>query len=238
MLSISTGTVLRRDLAALWLESGPETPYGHVTLPMEGSQVQRSNARAPFLFIIASLLVQAAPCAIASQSLQGDVQESRYTSPSGHIQCDISKYDTSPGFFIDEAFDPGESETLSFGMDAGTHFEIWTIRRQREGRVEYTPMSKDGFPVTGETFIPYFYSELPYEIGSVEQFVMHQGHGEVLRVQMDEQTQLHAYWLDQGQGWLNSIQFVPTLADSQEDALELEAVKSALGNVLEHCTFK
>lgn len=200
--------------------------------------MQRSNAHAPFLFLIVCLLVQAAPLAIASQSLEGDLQGSRYTSPSGHIQCDISKYDTSSGFFIDEAFDPGESETLTFGVDAGTHFEIWTIRRQLEGRVEYTPVSKDGFPVTGETFIPYFYSELPYEIGSVERFAMHQGHSEVLRVQMDEQTQLHAYWLEQSQGWLNSIQFVPTLADSQEAALQLEAVKNALRTVLERCTFK
>ena len=174
----------------------------------------------------------------AGQALEGQLLDGAYTSPSGKLQCDLGEYAASPGFFLNEAYDPNESETLSFGLDAGTHIEVWTIRRQREGRVEFAPLINEGFPVNSKSFIPYFYSELPYEIESLENLEPSKGRSEIIRVQMGDQVQLHGYWLDLSGKWLNSIQFLPTLASSEEYKLEKRAVKDALEKLKGRCTFR
>lgn len=201
-----------------------------------------SNARILFIPLILVFL------ALADRALSDDhtavalerwhYNAGIYTSPTGYIRCDIGDYEPLPGFFVNEAYDPGESETLSFGVDSATHFDVWTIRVQKEGRIEYTPNAKEGFPVTEETFVPYYYSELPYELESVKPLSVAAGKAEVLRVQMIEKSQLHAYWLDENQGWLISVQFVPTLAETKEHELPLETVRRALRTVLDQCTFK
>ena len=97
---------------------------------------------------------------------------------------------------------------------------------------------KSGFPATRETFIPYYYSELPYSITSVNEWQEARGKSEVLRVQMDDEAQLHAYWLDQSDGWLNSIQFLPTLVGRDKPELEVRQAKASLTSVRERCTFE
>lgn len=191
-----------------------------------------------FAYLTIVLFAFMAPSAVLATDLRGKLHEGFYTSPSAKLNCDLGQYTSSPSFFINDAYDPDESETLSFGLDAGTHFEIWTVRRQREGRVEYPPMVKDGFLVDSDTFIPYFYSELPYDITSEERFEEKSGTGGVLRVRMNGQSQLHGYWLGRKNGWLTSVQFVPSLVEAQEHSLQLNAVKQTLRAVLERCNFK
>lgn len=176
--------------------------------------------------------------AVLADEVTGEFRKGIYTSPSNRMVCDLSQYARSPSFFINEAYDPGESETLSFGVDAGTHVEIWTVRRQLEGRVEYPPMVTDGFPVNGDTFIPYFYSELPYDIASEGRFENKSGAGGVLRVRLDEQSQRHGYWLERKNGWLNSVQFLPSLVETEEYSLQANAVKEALRAAIGRCHFK
>ncbi|MGM0571225.1 hypothetical protein [Marinobacter sp.] len=201
--------------------------------------MQRNSAHTLLLFFfIAFLIFQGPALTKAGPPVIVPLVESTYTSPSGKLRCDLDDFVSSPGFFVNEAYDSGESETLSFGWDAGSYFELWTIRRQRAGRVEFTPIGKGGFAVDNASFIPYFYSELPYEIESVATLEPLGGRSEVLRVQMAKQVQLHAYWLAQDGLWLNSIQFLPTLVDSAEDMLDVTAVKDALQKLTERCTFK
>ena len=201
--------------------------------------MRRNRARSTvFAYLTIVLVAFMAPSAVLATDLRGKFHEDVYMSPSAKLECDLSQYTSSPGFFINDAYDPGDSETLSFGLDAGTHFEIWTVRRQREGRVEYPPMVKDGFLIDSDTFIPYFYSELPYDITSVGRFEEKNGAGGVLRVRMDGQSQLHGYWLERKNGWLTSVQFVPSLVEAQEHSLQPNAVKETLRAVLERCNFK
>lgn len=104
--------------------------------------------------------------------------------------------------------------------------------------MEFAPLAKEGFPVNSNSFIPYFYSELPYEIESLENLEPPSGRSEIIRVEMGDQAQLHGYWLDLSGKWLNSIQFLPTLASSEEYKLEKKAVKEALEELKGRCTFR
>ena len=199
--------------------------------------MQWSNACCPVVTIAASLMLNSA-LASGLPSLQGQFKDGIYTSPSGSYRCDISEFATSPGFFLNESHDPGVSETMSFAVERGSHLEIWIVRTQQEGRLDYLPGSEEGFPVTRETFIPYYYSELPYSITSVKQWKEPHSQSEVLRVQMDDEAQLHAYWLEQSNGWLNSIQLMPTLVGTEAPKLEVLQIKESLFSVRERCTFK
>lgn len=105
-------------------------------------------------------------------------------SASQKIRCDLSDF-LLTAVFLNESYDPGESETINFGRDKDTYFEIWTIRRQRINRLEYLPGSKVGFPINENTFIPYYYSELPYELRSVASANWQEGRTEILQVTSD-----------------------------------------------------
>ncbi|WP_404364460.1 hypothetical protein [Marinobacter sp.] len=205
----------------------------------EEFHVQRKTAQTLPLFVFLMAVVFSGPAFSVDVSLlQGRLEHGSYVSPSRQIQCDLRDYLVLQSFFINDSYDPGESETVSFGLDAGTHFELWTVRRQRNNRLEYTPMSEDGFPVNGDTFIPYFYSELPYEISSIYKEESSEGRSEMLRVSLDEQSQLHAYWLKREHNSLTSIQFIPTLTLLQEDVLGLEEVEKALREMQKRCQFR
>ena len=62
---------------------------------------------------------------------------------------------------------------------------------------------------------------------------------EILQVTSDDQSQLHAYWLNTDQDWILSIQFTPTLVGENDGStLEPQAVEHALRAVRERCQFR
>ncbi|WP_166263556.1 hypothetical protein [Marinobacter caseinilyticus] len=99
-------------------------------------------------------------------------------------------------------------------------------------------MDEEGFPITLETYIPYFYSELPYEIR--ERFSANVGAEKAgfLEVRFNQQIQHHGYWVEESQGWLNSIQFLPTLPSSERGRIDLEDGKRELREMQKRCIFK
>lgn len=187
------------------------------------------------------LLVTGWSCSALSSDFalqHGSLDEGIYVSASQKIRCDLSDFLASASA-INESYDPGESETINFGVDKSTHFDIWTIRRQLVNRLQYLPGSTDGFPINEDTFTPYYYSELPYAIRSVANADWQEGRMEILEVILeDEQSQLHAYWLDTDQDWMFSTQFTPTLVEEGDNALDPQAVEHTLRAVRERCQFR
>lgn len=199
--------------------------------------MQWNSARCP-LFIIAVFLILNPALVSGQPSLQGHFEDGIYTSPSGKFRCDLSAFNSSQDFFLNEAYDPDVSETMSFSAGSGNRLKIWLIRTQLEGRLDYLPNSNEGFPITRESFIPYYYSELPYGIESVKRWKEPNGQSEILRVSMDDDMQLHAYWVSEKDGWLNSIQFMPVLVGKEGQKLKIAQAKESLLSVHERCTFE
>lgn len=167
---------------------------------------------------------------------QGTLEQGIYVSATQKIRCDLIDYVTSSGFFIDESYDFGESETLVFGKDPGSHVDIWVVRRQKIDRLEFMPGEKEGFPVNEKTFIPYFYSEYPYAIKSISKETGISGSEETLYVEFEGLSQVHAYWLASEQGWLSSIQFIPSLVE-EDKMLSRHEAERLLDEMKERCQF-
>lgn len=173
-------------------------------------------------------------------SLEGSLSKGFYTSPSERFTCQIDDLLKKPALFIDDASVVSEADSLTFGFDDGNQFLIWSIRSQKIGRLEKGPIDTEGFPITQESYIPHFYSELPYAISGLGPVVTDGSDGSrtgYLLVELEQKGQRHAYWTQTKNGWLNSIQFLPPLSVHAGNKLTLRKVKQELNAVLNRCIF-
>lgn len=192
-----------------------------------------SSLLATFFFSLLGVSVFAHP------HLEGSLSETNYTSPSGRLSCTVDRFPIgSPNFSIDDSSTP-EFEGVTFGYDNGNSYMTWIVRVQKDGRKDVNPATSDEFPVSSETYIPYFYSELPYEISELSRQLLGGAVGStgLLKVQFENVQQIHGYWIRPFDGWLQSVQFLPALSSTPTGVLGEEEVWQGLNKMVEWCGF-
>ncbi|PCM43465.1 hypothetical protein CPA50_13845 [Marinobacter sp. ANT_B65] len=176
---------------------------------------------------------------LARPQLEGSLSETTYTSPSGRLNCTLAGIPIdSSAFFIDDSF-TSEFEGVSFGYQSGESYLVWIVRLQKEGRKDVSPATLDGFPVSSNGYIPYFYSGLPYEISELSQKALSDPGGStgLLKVQFGSARQVHGYWVRPIEGWLQSVQFLPGLTSMPNGILDEGEVRLGLNRMVKQCGF-
>ena len=152
---------------------------------------------------------------LAQPRLEGSLSETNYTSPSGRLSCAMNRVPIgSPYFSIDDSSTP-EFEGVTFGYDDGNSY------------------------MSAETYIPYFYSELPYEISELSRDVLEEPKSStgLLKIQFEGSRQIHGYWIRPLDGWFQSVQLLPALSSTPTGVLTEEEVRLALKQMVERCGF-
>jgi hypothetical protein len=177
--------------------------------------------------------------ALAQPRLEGSLSETAYTSLSGRLNCAMEGVPMGSTYFsIDDSATP-EFEGVTFGYDDGNSYLTWIVRVQKDGRKDVSPATSDAFPVTAETYISYFYSELPYAISELSQEVLEEAGGStgLLKVQFDGSRQIHGYWVRPLGDWFQSVQLLPALSPTPAGILSEKEVSLGLQKMVEQCGF-
>lgn len=206
---------------------------------MDGSILYLPLSRFSSLLAALIALFSFGVSASAQPLPEGSLSESNYSSPSGRLNCAMEGVPIgSPGFFIDDSSTP-EFEGVTFGYDEGDSFMVWVVRLQKDGRKDKSPATSDEFPVTAETYIPYFYSELPYQISELSQEDIEErgGRSRLLEVRFEGSRQTHGYWIRSLDGWFQSVQLLPALSSKTTGVLGEKEVRLALKEMVERCGF-
>jgi len=206
---------------------------------MDGSILCSPRFRFSSLLTVPFSLSLVCGTSLAQPQLEGSLSETTYTSPSGRLNCAMTGVPIgAPDFFIDDSSTP-EFEGVSFGFGDGESYAVWIVRLQKDGRKDMSPATSDEFPVNSETYIPYFYSELPYEISELSHQTLDETGGStgLLKVKFGDSRQVHGYWVRPIEGWIQSVQFLPGLSSTPEGILDEGKVRSNLKEMVERCSF-